>query len=235
MPISLDDPLELGRLRMSIGYGRNKKKRPLSPIQVGKRIREARQNGFSLRECSEVLHLDGTGHIGRFLRILELPRKFHDQICWGREAGKINFSTAVEIGTISNSKDQHTVCKSILADNLTRSEVRQVAQLRSRSNRPIDECLKEIISMRPIIEKQYVFVGKVGSSKAEAALVDLTQMERDVILQAYIKKFNVPDTTGKLGPKFFTLVGGPCFDSWMNCIGKGKIETQFRSFIQKMR
>ena len=37
--------LELGYLRMSAGYGTHKKGRPLSPVEVGKLIRQIKKSG----------------------------------------------------------------------------------------------------------------------------------------------------------------------------------------------
>ena len=53
--------LELGRLRMSVGYGTHKKGRPLSPIEVGTLLRNARNSGVSLKECADKINLDETG------------------------------------------------------------------------------------------------------------------------------------------------------------------------------
>ena len=75
--------LELGRLRMSVGYGTHKKGRPLSPVEVGSLLQKARAEGVSLEECARAIQLDGTGHIGRFLRILDLPNHIQHLIDWG--------------------------------------------------------------------------------------------------------------------------------------------------------
>ena len=91
------NPLELGRLRMSVGYGTHKKGRPLSPIEVGLYLRRARDAGISLNDCAKEIQLEGTGHIGRFLRILELPQDLQHLINWGSGKDFIGFSSAVEL------------------------------------------------------------------------------------------------------------------------------------------
>ena len=87
--------LELGRLRMSVGYGTHKRGRPLSPIEVGLLLRKARDEGASLQDCARAIQLDGTGHIGRFLRILELPDDLRHLVDWGAGNYFIFFTSAV--------------------------------------------------------------------------------------------------------------------------------------------
>jgi len=41
--------LELGYLRMSVGYGTHKKGRPLSPVEVGKLIQRVKNRAFQQR------------------------------------------------------------------------------------------------------------------------------------------------------------------------------------------
>ena len=77
---------------MSVGYGRHKKRRPLSPIEVGTLLRAAREQGTSLEDCARAMHLDGTGHIGRFLRVLNLPDDLHHMVDWGASKNSIGFS-----------------------------------------------------------------------------------------------------------------------------------------------
>ena len=225
--------LELGRLRMSVGYGTHKKGRPLSPIEVGLILRSARDAGVSLRDCASALNLNGTGHIGRFLRILELPQDLQHLISWGSGKGLIGFSSAVELVKIRDADDERAVTRSILADGLNSKELRQVGQLRIRSGRTIGACIKEVLGMRPIVERRYVFIGSVVDQNVEDVLVELTQAERDSILESGIKLLNLRGASGRLGKRFFTLVGDDRFNASMKSIGKESIEAQLRTHISK--
>ena len=224
--------LELGRLRMSVGYGTHKKGRPLSPIEVGLLLRKARSEGVSLEECASGIQLDGTGHIGRFLRILELPDDIRHLIDWGSGMDFVGFTAAVELAKLKDASDQHTVAKAVLSDGLNSKEVRQVAQLRRRSARAVEACITEVIGMRPRLEKRYVFVGSVASEDVEA-LGRCTQAVRDAILTAGIEDMGLRGVTGRLGPRFFTLVGRENFDTSMGEIGKDNIEARLRSHISE--
>ena len=227
------DPLELGRLRLSVGYGTHKKGRPLSPIEVGSYLKRARDMGASLNECAKEIQLRGTGHIGRFLRILGLPHDLHHLITWGKKEGGIGFSTAVELGLLENADDQRAVADAILKDRLTSREVRQISQIRVRSRRPIGECLKEVIGMRPVTEQRYVFIGLISDQKTKKVLANLTQAKRDAILTAGIQHLQLNVASGRLGSHIFTVVGGSDFGVKLRNIGKERLEGKIRSYIQK--
>ena len=224
--------LELARLRMSIGYGTHKKGRPYSPIEVGSLFRKARDSGASLRDCATEARIDGTG-VGRFLRILDLPHDLRHLVDWGAGKDAIGFSSAIELVRLQDLDDQRTVASSILADGLNGKEVRQVVQLRMRSKRPICTCLKEILGMRPVIERRYVFIGSVVDQNVGDALTKLTQTERDSILESGINLLNLQGVSGRLGKRFFTLVGNECFDASMKSIGKESIEARLRIHISE--
>ena len=225
-------PLELGRLRMSVGYGTHKKGRPLSPIEVGSLLRKARSEGVSLEECASAIQLNGTGHIGRFLRILELPDNIRHLVDWSSGKDFVGFTAAVELAKLKDAADQQTVAKALLSNGLSSREVRQVAQLRRRSGRAIDACITEVLGMRPRLERRYVFVGSVASEDVKA-LGRCTQAVRDAILASGNEEIGLRGVTGRLGPRFFTLVGRERFDASMRAIGKENIEPRLRSHLSK--
>ena len=169
--------LELGRLRMSVGYGTHKKGRPLSPIEVGKLIRRVKEAGVSTEDCAKAINLDKSG-IGRFLRILDLPENVQHLVSWGTQKDSIGFSAATQLVRVKDIEDQHAVVRSILSEGLNSKEIEQVVQLRTRSGREISKCLKEILGMRPVIEKRHVFIGTIKNQDIKSVLADLTQEEK---------------------------------------------------------
>ena len=223
-------PLELGRLRMSVGYGANKKGRLLSPLEVASLLRNARDGGASLGDCATAINLNETG-TSRFLHILRLPQDIQHLIDWGTPKDGIGFSSAFELARLHDADDQRAVANSILSNGLTSKEVRQVAQLRMRSGRHIDACIKEVLGMRPTIEKRYVFIGSVLGQEIEDALSELTQTERDSILESGIEQLHLEGASGRLGRRFFTLVGDEDFNKSMQAIGKETIEEKLCNHI----
>lgn len=224
-------PLELGRLRMSVGYGTYKKGRPLTPVEVGLLLHKAQGTGISLSDCAKALHLDGTGHIRRFLHILELPQDLQHLIDWGGGKDIIGFSCAYELIRLQDADDQRIVASSILENRLHSKEVRQVAQLRNRSGRPICECIKEILDMRIKIEKRYIFIGTIVQHDVEKALASLTQLKRDSILMSSLEQIGIQGVSGRLGTRLFTLVGDQQFNASMEGVGKESLEILLRNHI----
>ncbi len=224
--------LELGRLRMSLGYGTHKKGRPLSPIEVGELLQKARSEGLSLKDCAAAVQLNGTGHIGRFLSILELPADIQHLVGWGVEKSFIGFTAAFELTKLTDTEEQRIVAKSILADGLASKEVRQVAQLRNRSEKAIDECINEVLRMRQQIIKRFVFVGSILPEN-QSTLGEQTQTARDSILASAIVNLGIRSATGRLGSKLFTLVGNEDFNASIQEIGKENIEARIRALVSK--
>ena len=221
---------QLGRLRMSVGYGGHKRGRPMSPIEVGLAIRGALDAGATMQECAAALQFQGTGHIGRFVRILKLPRDLQYLVDWGAGKGSIGFTAAFEMVSLATEADQRAVANAILARGLTSKEVRQVAQLRRRTGRSIDLCISEALGMRTVVDRKYVFLGSVGKACREK-LVGMSQETRNQLLAAAMHQLGLRGATGRLGNGLFTLVGGEHFHMTMNRIGKDSIEQELRSRI----
>ncbi len=215
---------------MSVGYGKHRKERLLSPVEVGALLQRACDAGSSLDECAKETWIDATG-VRRFLRILDLPDDLRHVISWGSPRDAVGFSCATELTRLPKADDQRTVAEAILANGLNSKEVRQVVQLRERSRRPVSECVKEVINMRQAIDRRYVFIGTILDRGAQRALAELPQRERDAMLAAGVEKIGLKGASGRLGPKIFTLVGDEGFGVSMKHVGKQDIESLLRAFV----
>lgn len=222
--------LELGRLRVSVGYGTHKRGRPLSPVDVSSLLHKARSNGASVADCAEAISLHETG-VMRFLRLLDLPTDLLHLVAWGAERDFIGFSSAVEM-TRLDAEEQQALAEAILSHGLMSKEIRQITQLRRRSGRSIEACVREVLDMRPKVEERYVFIGSVSPENV-SVLEGLTQPARDVILAAGMKRADIRHAVGRLGPRFFTLVGDRRFNTSMLAIGKENIEARLRKHISE--
>ena len=223
--------LEIGRLRMSVGYGTHKKGRPLSPVEVGRLLERAKSAGASLEECAEFLKLS-RDQASRFIRVSELPVDLRHLVEFGRSAeSKIGFTTAVQLARMDNREDQQAVATAILEEGLRTDEVRQAIQLHRRSGRTITECLEEVIGMRPTVERHYLFIGAVGDDRVEEILAKMAQSERDALLRFSIDAVDLQGTSGRLGEKLFTLVGDERLYRTLISQGKDNIEARLRANI----
>lgn len=234
--------LELGRLRMSVGYGTHKRGRLLTPVEVGTLFQRARDAGASLDDCAREAKLKGTTWVSRFIAVHRLPVNILHLVDWGRSNDSaIGFTTAVELSRIweNRGKDDITgedveqIAKAILENGLQMKEVRQIAQIHRRSQRSIEDCLKEVLGMRPIVDRRYVFVGAVIDEEVRNAIAGRTQAERNALLQAAVEAVGLGAVSGRLGPQLFTLVGDEQLNDKMRGQGWETIEVQLRDAIRE--
>ena len=151
---------------------------------------------------------------------------------WGR-GDFVGFSSAAELVRLADSEDRRIVAEAVLSERLTSKEVRQVVQLRERSGRVIPDCVREVVGMRPVVEKRYVFMGAVVDEGVVAALGSLVQAERDATLAGGIQAIGLRGASGRLGTRIFTLVGAEEFGESMAQVGRGSIERLIRGYLRE--
>ena len=228
----LTDP-EIRRLRMSLGYGTHRKGRPLSPIEVGMLLERALDSGASLQDCANCVHLRGPTQLTRFLNVLELPEDLRHLISWGRSSDSIGFTTAVQIARLPDADDQRVIARAVLEERLQTGEVRQVAQIQSRTGRAVQDCLRQVLGMRPTVERRYVFIGAVVDEEVEAELAKMTQPERDRLLFSGLESVGIQGASGRLGDKLFTLIGDKELEAALTSYGKAALEERLRLHINR--
>lgn len=199
------------RRMLLLSVGTHKGRRPLSPVEVAVLFAKAMAAGSTLADCATAANLEGTTWVGRFLRLLKLPDTVTHLVDWGGGAGTVGLSNASEIARLGDSAEEEILVQSVLASRLTVSEVRQVIQLRKRSNRHINVCLEEVLKMRPRIEKRHVYIGAITIPTLKQKLTGMTQQQRDEVFARAISSVaqGIDFPLKKLGAERFTLVGGP--------------------------
>ena len=156
-------PQERQRLLLSVGTHRGK--RSLSPVEVANLFAKIIAGGGSLSDCAHAARLEGTTIVSRFLRLLTLPESVRHLVDWGSGPGMIGFSAGSELARLDDDIEKEEVVQGVLTYHLSGSEVREIVQMTMRSKRSVEECLKEVIDIRPRIEKRYVYVGAVTNSQ----------------------------------------------------------------------
>jgi hypothetical protein len=212
--------------KLILSVGTHRGDRPFSPVEVAENVEKAISSGSSIRELAAVMDVD-PAMITRFRRLLKLPQNVLYQIDWGQGVSLVSFTVATEVARLESEKEQLELVRHILAHRLSKDEVRQIVQIHLRSKKVIGEAVKDILGMRPQIEKRYVVIGTITSSKVREALQAMTQQQRDNLLKKIIA-FRYPELAnsgGKLGIDTFTLVGNGEFGNTVQKMAGGLEES----------
>lgn len=216
--MSVDVLSQQERQRLLLSVGTHRGQRPLSPVEVANLFAKVIAAGGSLSDCARAASLEGTTIVSRFLRLLKLPEAAWHLVGWGSVAGTIGFSSGAEIARLEDDAEEDALVNGVLTNRLSGSEVRQVVQLHKRSKRPLQDCLNEVVGMRPRVEKRYVYVGAVTNDALKKALAAMTQQQRDQLLSTAVGA--VMGAKGlaltRLGTDRFTLVGAADFGQAIN-------------------
>ena len=217
-------PEEQRDLILSVGIHRQE--RILSPVEVAILMEKAMNAGSTIREISEEITL-GPTMVARFLRLLNLAPEIRHHVHW-RDRSHISFSVASEIARLSIPGDQEFLGNATLKHQLSKSEVIQTIQTMNKFNRPIEQCVDEVLQMRPRVIKRYLFVGAIKSPELRKRLSEMSQRERDTLFENVIAS-NLPDLpswNGSLGTTRFTLIGNEALDQALS-----RLPTDFASSI----
>lgn len=217
-------PENLRDLILSVGT--HQSERTLSPVEVAEFFEKTINAGTTVEELSEEVLLNPT-MIARFRRLLSLAPEIQHLIGWGG-VSQISFSTASEIARLKTSEEHRFLAKSTLEHELSKNEVIQIIEVRNKFGKPIDECVEEILKMRPRIIKRYLFVGAVKSSDIQDRLTEMPQEGRNALFKKAVMS-NYPDLPyweGQLGIKGFNLIGGEDLDQALS-----KLSPDFESTI----
>ena len=224
--------LEVENLCMSVGYRTHKGGRPLSPMEVAQLVEKARAHGNTTSQCAREIGIDATG-IGRFRRLLNLPGKFQDIVSWGSGYGAIGFSCANELVRLHDSPALEDVAAAIAEHGFTSRETRQVVQLLERSSAGPQEAVQQVIRMRPMVEKRYVYIGSVIDRELSGWLEGRSQKERDKLLADAARGLDLGPVSARLGSVRFTVVGGQEFGSRLSEIGGDPLEEMICAIMRQ--
>lgn len=223
-------PSEYSQLILSVGT--HKPNRPLSPIEVARKIQKALDADEKKSDIAEMLHLEDSSIIGQFLRLLSLSPQIHNLIGWGSNPSTISFSAAVGIARLKSHSEEVVLAKAALEYRFNKSEIIQVVQIRLRTENSIDECIKSVLNQRPIVERKYVIIGELTSESLKDKVQSLTQLERNNLLESALKCHvsHIIPSSAKLGEEYFVLVGDKRFHTEIMAL-PGGFENSINEYI----
>jgi hypothetical protein len=145
-----------------LSIGTHKADRRLSPIAAARLISRASEHA-SLAEIAAQLQLASTDMLARLLRLLSLEPEIQNLVRWGNSSGFLSMEVARHISRLEDKRDRDNLAKAALEFGLSKTEVEAVVQRRLRSSVPIQQAIEEIAKLRPKVEKQHLFIGKLSS------------------------------------------------------------------------
>jgi len=216
-----------------LSVGTHRGQRRLSPTEVSDLFQKARNHGASLHDCAQAVHLT-TSMVSRFLKLQKLSIELKHLVDWGQANSVISFTSAFEISRL-NEDEQGFVSEEILEHGLTKTEVQQVVQLRRRSKKDIKTCVNEILQLRPIICKRYVFIGSILKEDLKSFVRKIKQQDRDRLLSESLDAI-FPDVSffsARLGLDNFTIVTNDAGATVLNAEGEGFFEEKINTSLAK--
>lgn len=188
-----------------LSVGSHREERSLSPVEVATTFCQMQEHGASLGDCAAAVHLDGTAMVSRFICLLDLHPNVRHLVDWGQTGATVAFTAASELARLPKQEHEPAFA-TVLENQLSSSEVKQLVQTRLRSGRDIRECVSDILNLRPRVERRFLFIGAVTSEAVRQYLQGMSQRQRDELMRDIVKDL-VPDkpVAAKLGPDAFTV------------------------------
>jgi hypothetical protein len=166
MPI-LEDLETYSNLLLSVNT--HKKERPLEPIEVSQLIMNLKsETNESWSEVGTRIGI-GTDQINAFRKLSVLPKQVFYAIGWGdTKDEKLAFTTAAIIADLDKESDRLTLCKIALTNRLKKEEATRVVQLKKKNDlKSIEQCVEDVLKLRPIVETGYIIVSSLQTATLE--------------------------------------------------------------------
>ena len=198
-------PEEKRDLILSVGTHRSERR--LQPVGVAGLIQKSLQAGGSLEEVSNEISLS-LRVLGKFTSLLSLPSEVQLMIGWGAGHSTISFTAGAEIARLETAFEQQFLAEAVLEHQLKVPEVKQVIQIRQRSQKSIEDSMEAVLKQRPVVEKRHLIIGKLLSQELEERLEGMTQQERNDLLHRTLTQRgpSTPLFGARLGTEFFIVV-----------------------------
>ena len=195
------------RQDITLSVGTHRGSRRLSPLEVARLIQKTMSAGTSRRECASALDI-GPTQLSTFLKLLTLRSEIQHLADWrGTKSASIPFSTLAELARLS-ANDQVKAAEAVLRHQLKWKEVIQLTQISDRSGLSIEECIANVLKLRPQIDTRHLFVGAITTDALRARLHSIPQVDRDAVFERTLSRLTGPgyDVRGRLSDREFTIL-----------------------------
>ncbi len=191
----MTDNTEYANLLSSIKIAHTNLKRVLSPIQVAHQIqRLIDEEGL---ETTSVILPITKDHIATFIRLLTLPKEYHDAIIWGKSNSLgVGFSAASYISKLNDEKEQRLLFSEASKQSISEKDVLEIISFYKKHNVPLKDVIEKTTSARPNIINEYLVVISI-SLHTQAKIEQDSQMMKitpSELFKKHLKdKFEIMD------------------------------------------
>lgn len=222
-------PKEKRDLILSVGTHRTKRR--LQPVEVAELIQKSLSAGGTLEEASNEISLS-TRVLQKFTSLLSLPPDTQIMIGWGSDSSTVSFTAAAEISRLKTAHEQKFLAEAVLEHQLNVPEIKQVVQIRQRSQKSIEDSVEAVLKQRPVVEKRHLIIGKLLSEELGERLKHMAQQERNGLLYRALNQRGpgTPPYGAKLGTEYYIIV---CDDHYYKALTSlsGDLENSITQYL----
>jgi len=150
----------------------HRKVRRLSPIQAASYLQRALQQA-SVENLAKALGFQEVSTLRKIASLNSLPPDIASTVEWGSRRGSISMSTAAELLRLGSPDLIREAATSVIEHDMSKDEVRQVVQVRTRSSEPIQECVRRALATRPRVERSELVLGSLLTETARQVVQKL--------------------------------------------------------------
>jgi hypothetical protein len=150
----------------------HRKTRRLSPSTTAILLSRASSHS-SPNELAEALGFKEPSTLRKIMSLKSLPPEIADVVEWGERRGSLSMSSAAEITRLEDMDLMRKVAHAAIQSSMTKEEIRQIVQMKTRSNASIEDCIRNALATRPLIERNELILGSLLTEKAKRSVAEL--------------------------------------------------------------
>lgn len=199
---------EIFLLRATLG--RHKKNRHLTPLETADLLKKALSNGESKRDLSNKVNISAD-MVSKFVKLCSIKEiTIRTAIEWSSTTeSSISMSTAVELARLTKVDDERLLFGAIKENKLSKSEVKELITLYTRSKKTLNESIQQIIDSKPQVVESHLIIGEITSKSLSKSLKKIPGLGRNRLFRKILteKMPSLNFKSAKLKTKQFIIFG----------------------------
>jgi len=225
-------------LYLRVTLGTQRKLRFFSPFEAAKLLNNGLEAGEKKGDLKSKVGIS-IDMINKILRLCSIKNNhIKSAITWQSPGPKqISMSSASELSRLKNNEDQIKLFNSILENNFTSKEVKELVTLYGRSGKSIEKCINQIKEAKRKTINTHVIIGSITSSSLREQLSSVPALTRNRILRNVLNT-HIPSLKykgAKLKKTQFMVVGDEKTEMQISLLGDDFEDVITKLLIDKIR